>query len=126
MGRYVKFCRLFLTPILKTHFPSTTALFLLHIFIFLLFLNISNISLTIELVLYYIIHIIPPTQHTYFINTIYPSYILTICHSSTPYYIILEYFSNSNKPIYTNVLNLLVLFYNTDAIIFLYIQNSTL
>src|SRR3979490_3387745 len=59
---YVKFCRLFLTPILKTYFPSTTTLFLLHIFIFLLFLNISNISLTIELVLYYIIHIIPPNN----------------------------------------------------------------
>src|SRR3979490_3006804 len=65
IGRYVKFCRLFLTPILKTHFPSMATLFLLHIFIFLLFLNISNISITIELVLYYIIHIIPSTHIFY-------------------------------------------------------------
>src|SRR3979490_1333001 len=77
IGRYVKFCRLFLTPILKTHFPSMATLFLLHIFIFLLFSNISNIFLTIELVLYYIIHIIPSTHifYKYYISFIYLNYL---------------------------------------------------
>src|SRR3979490_2036894 len=77
MGRYVKVCQLFLTPILKTHFPLTATLFLLHIFIFLLFLNISNISITIELVLYYIIHIIPSIHiiYKYYISFIYPNYL---------------------------------------------------
>src|SRR3979490_2084402 len=45
----------------------------------------------ISTILYYTYNTVPSTH---FINTIYPSYILTICHSSTPHYIILVYFSN--------------------------------
>src|SRR3979490_1980468 len=80
MGRYVKVCQLFLTLILKKHFPVTATLFLLYIFIFLLSLNISNISITIELVLYYIIHIIL-LIHIYYISHIsfiYPNYLSII------------------------------------------------
>src|SRR3979490_2334630 len=51
--------------------------------------------------------------------------ILTICQLLTPYYIILVYLSNQNKPIYTNIVNVLVSFYNTNIIIFLYIRKST-
>src|SRR3979490_261455 len=116
MGRYVKVCRLFLTPILKTHFPVTATLFLLHIFIFPLCLNISNITITVELVLYYIIHIIPLTHifYKYYISFIYPNY-LSILNPLLYYSSI--FFQLKNKPIYTNILHLLVLFYNTNAII---------
>src|SRR3979490_2925820 len=63
------------------------------------YLHISIIFKYIKYYYYYristILYYTYNTVDTYIpINTIYPSYILTICQSSTPYYIILVYFSN--------------------------------
>src|SRR3979490_646902 len=64
-------------PNSKNPFPAdgyTLSTPYLHISIIL---NISNISIIIELVLYYIIHIIPSTHifYKYYISFIYPNYL---------------------------------------------------